>query len=277
MTTQEFHRLAWDAAHVARFWDFASSSPAFARDYFSRQVGVGLATFIRRLAPRASTVLDFGCGPGYLAEQLVRVGMRCGGCDSSPASVAAANARLGGAGAWQGALAIGALPLPYADGAFDLVVACETLEHLLPGDIDGLLAEWRRILAPGRGRLLVTTPNGEDLALAEVGCPGCGAVFHRFQHLRSFDGDALAALLEAHGFVTELCGATDFMRFQPPAGYGRGIAAVARRMRQALRALARGTCGLIDALPMCRKVPGGRWLRAQLGDGPHLFWLGTRS
>lgn len=46
---------------------------------------------------------------------------------------------------------------PDAFGTFDLVVACEVIEHVAhPGD---LLRHLKRFLAPG-GRILLTTPNG---------------------------------------------------------------------------------------------------------------------
>jgi 2-polyprenyl-6-hydroxyphenyl methylase/3-demethylubiquinone-9 3-methyltransferase len=49
---------------------------------------------------------------------------------------------------------------PAETGAFDLVVACEVIEHVAyPGR---LLAHLARFLAPG-GRVLVTTPNGSYL------------------------------------------------------------------------------------------------------------------
>lgn len=48
-------------------------------------------------------------------------------------------------------------PLPVEDGAYDLVLCCEVLEHL---DVDPMfmLAEINRVLRPG-GRLLLSTPN----------------------------------------------------------------------------------------------------------------------
>ena len=47
-------------------------------------------------------------------------------------------------------------PLPYPDGAFDLVVLCEVAEHL-PTEIP-VVAEIGRVLAPG-GHLVLSTPN----------------------------------------------------------------------------------------------------------------------
>ena len=46
--------------------------------------------------------------------------------------------------------------LPYDDGAFDLVVSCETIEHVPHPPV--AVAELARVLRPG-GTLLLTTPN----------------------------------------------------------------------------------------------------------------------
>jgi len=46
--------------------------------------------------------------------------------------------------------------LPFADGAFDLVVSFETIEHIRPQR--EFLAEVRRVLAP-EGMLLISSPN----------------------------------------------------------------------------------------------------------------------
>lgn len=49
-------------------------------------------------------------------------------------------------------------PFPYGDGAFDLVLCCEILEHL-PNDPTHVLSEIHRVTAKGTGTLILTTPN----------------------------------------------------------------------------------------------------------------------
>ena len=50
--------------------------------------------------------------------------------------------------------------LPFADQSFDLVVSCETIEHV--PDVEAALREFWRIARHG-GRLLLTTPNYVNL------------------------------------------------------------------------------------------------------------------
>ena len=101
--------------------------------------------------------------------------------------------------------------LPVADGAADVVIMSELIEHLV--DPDGAVAEARRILRPG-GSLLLSTPNlaawynrgllafGIQPIFSEVSLRG---VFGRpgrvvAGHLRLFTRRALTEFLTASGF-----------------------------------------------------------------------------
>ena len=55
------------------------------------------------------------------------------------------------------------------------------------------------MLKPG-GRLVVTTPNEEDLEQSKVVCPECLARFHKMQHVRSWSARTLTERLEGYGF-----------------------------------------------------------------------------
>ena len=94
-------------------------------------------------------VLDFGCGPGYLTEELARrvgsAGRACG-ADLNARFVADANRRA----EWIPNLSYVHLDgerLPFAGASFDRVLAKNVLEYV--PDLDGTLRELRRVLAPG--------------------------------------------------------------------------------------------------------------------------------
>lgn len=108
----------------------------------------------------ARRVLDVGCGEGQVARMaLTGDAELVVGIDPTWAQVVEAHGR-GGGPAYARA---GASGLPFADGAFDAVVACLVFEHIR--DVDDAIAEVARVLEPG-GRFLfflnhplLQTPN----------------------------------------------------------------------------------------------------------------------
>ena len=109
--------------------------------------------FAVRLA-RGKRVLDAGCGAGYGSAELADVAERVTGIDIAPEAVEYARAHyaLHNLSFEQASCT----QLPFADGAFDLVVAFEVIEHL--ENWRDFLQEVRRVLAPA-GQLIVSTPN----------------------------------------------------------------------------------------------------------------------
>ncbi len=137
-------------------------------------------------------VLDLGCGDGAFTTALAPEVATIVGADVAEAALRRARGRdpeldlrlVGIDG-----------PLPFDDGAFDLVWSSEVIEHV--ADTARWLSEARRVLAPG-GRLLVTTPNHGRVRLALGG-------IERFSeplgdHLHLYTARSLARLLDEFGF-----------------------------------------------------------------------------
>ncbi len=110
-----------------------------------------LALLARHIAAGES-VLQVDGGPGWLAEMMQAQGAQVVMTDLS--GVAVAKARTRGVEARQ--CEIDAGPLPFADGAFDVVVSDSQLEHRF--DHEHALDEMARVLRPG-GRLILLLPN----------------------------------------------------------------------------------------------------------------------
>lgn len=99
-------------------------------------------------------ILDAGCGSGPLSAALRDRGATVTGIDASAGMLALARRRLGD----DAALHVADLRdrLPFADGAFDDVVASLVLHYL--EDWGPTLAELRRVLRPG-GRLIASVDH----------------------------------------------------------------------------------------------------------------------
>ncbi|RYD99284.1 MAG: class I SAM-dependent methyltransferase [Sphingomonadales bacterium] len=115
---------------------------------------------------RGRDVLEFGCNVGGSAVVLAALGARLGGVDVDPVMppIAEANlARHGLGGDIRLVKANGGLP--FADAAFDLILANSVLEYVAPVDLDRTLGELHRVLRPG-GRLFICG-TASRLALRE--------------------------------------------------------------------------------------------------------------
>lgn len=107
-------------------------------------------------------VLEVACGRGGFVKELSRAGAHVTGCDLSLAALRVGHEKLRALGnGVSSALVQGdAQVLPFADDSFDIVVSCETIEHV--PEVKSALREMWRVTCPG-GRLLLTTPNYANL------------------------------------------------------------------------------------------------------------------
>lgn len=196
--------LKWNDYFVANFWNYyATYRP---NDYFTRQFGDRIVKATARFIDRGATICDFGCGAGYLLEKLVR-NFKAAGCDFSPSNVEATKARLGNAPNLLGVYLSTDAALPAK--SFDTVYLVETVEHLLEPQVLPTMEAVARVLKP-RGKIVVTTPNSEDLAASTVYCPSCQHTFHRWQHVRSFSEAELNVFMQRAGFEPIRIFTTDF-------------------------------------------------------------------
>lgn len=207
------HDIVWDDATIARLWNHHASTN---KDYFSDSHGERILKASRLPLGEPLNVLDYGCGPGFLWQHLQRLGARWRytGLDVSPDSVAALGRRAGGSANFEGAHLLAGLPTKLAAQSYDLAVMIEVVEHLDDARLSATLREIARLLKPG-GRLLLTTPNDEDLVAASKFCPECGAKFHERQHVRSWTAQSLSACLAANGFLTKWVRATNITVADP--------------------------------------------------------------
>jgi 2-polyprenyl-6-hydroxyphenyl methylase/3-demethylubiquinone-9 3-methyltransferase len=101
----------------------------------------------RGLKPSELSLLDVGCGGGFLSEEFAKSGFCVTGVDSSAATLQTAQNH-----AEQAKLDIKyvngrAEALPFDDATFDVVTCCDVLEHV--SDLDVVVKEIARVLKPG--------------------------------------------------------------------------------------------------------------------------------
>lgn len=107
---------------------------------------------------RGLRTLEVACGRGGFVRALTRDGAQACGLDFSMAALQIGKQRSLRSGSESGAVFVqgDAHTLPFPDNCFDILVSCETIEHL-PDPMKGV-REFHRVTKPG-GTLFLTTPN----------------------------------------------------------------------------------------------------------------------
>ena len=160
--------------------------------------------------------LDFSCGQGDVIAALLpylRSAHEIYATDFSDTYVRAVAERFKGEPRFRGATLIQSLPSRLPTGHFDVVFATEVIEHLRDDELDGMLAECKRVLKPG-GRVFFTTPNEEDYDAAKMMCPDCGCIYHKWQHVRTWTVDNLRDRMEEAGLRTRVVKAVAWLNWR---------------------------------------------------------------
>jgi ubiquinone/menaquinone biosynthesis C-methylase UbiE len=119
-------------------------------------------------------ILEVACGRGGFVRHLARAGAHVTGCDFSAAALHATRLKLCNDGQPPPVTLVqgDAQSLPFADNSFDILISCETIEHL--PEVQSALREMFRVTRPG-GKLFLTTPNYFNFM-------GLYEIYARFRH-----------------------------------------------------------------------------------------------
>lgn len=108
---------------------------------------------------RSATILDVGCGGGFLSNELALNGHKVTGVDLSHESIKVARAHDSTKSVEY--LVADAFNLPFADESFEVLTAMDFLEHI--EDPKAVIKEFSRVLKPG-GLFFFHTFNRNPLA-----------------------------------------------------------------------------------------------------------------
>jgi SAM-dependent methyltransferase len=144
---------------------------------FLRPLFRGIASDVAAAAPRATEVLEVGCGPGRLSILLAKQGRDVTGLDLDPAMVERARINVA-AIPWNAdgapSFVVGdAARMPFPDRAFDLVVSTLSMHHW--DDAAAGLAEIARVLRPGGRALIWDLRRGRPLLHGSLPDPAARA------------------------------------------------------------------------------------------------------
>lgn len=145
------------------------------------------------------TLLDVGCGEGYVLRHLRRVwpGLAVQGMDRDRQALSLARAATPNIPFWQG----DAAHLPFRDHSFDLLVCLEVLEHLREPWL--ALVELARV---SRGYVLLSVPHQPYFALANLlRGQNLGRLGEDPDHRHHWTGSQFLSLVKGRMKVVKLC------------------------------------------------------------------------
>jgi ubiquinone/menaquinone biosynthesis C-methylase UbiE len=139
--------------------EYFSKNPKSYADSYGQVTAEGYSFRVRRErllellgSGNGKRVLDIGCGPGVMTEEIIELGWNYTGCDISESMIEEAKRRYPGV-----AFQVGAVEkISAVDATYDAVVAMGLVEYVTSDR--AAIEEMRRVLKPG-GVLIVSLPN----------------------------------------------------------------------------------------------------------------------
>lgn len=164
----------------------------------------------RHLSGLAGGVLDLGCGPGHWTSYLYSLGADVTGIDMVPEFVGHARATYPALDFQAGSM----IELGLPDHSVAGILSWYSTIHLTPSELDSVLAQFRRLVAPSG--VLVAGFFDSDDTVAEFD--------HKVIAAYRWPADVFSARLEAAGFAE-----VERLRRQVPERPERRYAAIAAR------------------------------------------------
>jgi len=150
------------------------------------RIDLNRATLTTRAVPRdAKKILELGSGDGIVFNKLRKAGHDPVAFDISRIALKhiESNKLIQGT----------ANNLPFSSNSFDLVIACEVLEHIPNVAFSSVLEEIKRV---AKKYILITVPYNEKLKINYACCQKCGCIFNGAYHVRSFQKDDIKFLFK---------------------------------------------------------------------------------
>ena len=184
--------IVWTRELVNQFWNGMAHVDRDDRMAFGRMAKNCIHWLVARHLVAGGRHLDYGGGSGEVALHLISKGFPFAVFDPATERQKKTESALEGVEGFLGG------PGSVPESSFDAVTCFEVLEHVLDQDIEQVCNELAEHVKPG-GKLIISTPNSEDLLQDIAYCPMSNRYFHRWQHVRSVTPEWLTGVFEQRG------------------------------------------------------------------------------
>ena len=186
-------KLEWNNYNIKKFWDYQSQNSK--ECFFTYQFGSAISDIVK--IKLSDKVLDYGCGSGDLIQHLIKKSNAITGMDFAPETVESVRVRYKNNSSFNKCFTYD--EILEDGGTYDVIFVIEVIEHLTDKFLDDLFENLKKFTHSG-SKIIITTPNDENLDANIVYCPQCDQTFHRWQHLRKWSIGSLSAFLTSKGF-----------------------------------------------------------------------------
>lgn len=204
MISKKVKALEWNEENIEKFWNHHSQNP---QKYFTSLYGKNIIKFVSKYINKKSSVLDYACGTGGLTKRLLEAGFFVSCTDMSARSRTIIHKMFNSHSAFKGVFSSDSFN--EINFKVDVVILVEIVEHVSDNDLDQIFSNITQVLLSG-GKIIITTPNDENLDHETVFCPCCENTFHRWQHVRSWNRDSLSKFILKKGFHNLVVKEVDF-------------------------------------------------------------------
>ena len=181
----------WTSEEIKQFWVYES---LHSERFWGKNFGKSLTQIFKNEIKSAKKILDLGCGDGSLLKEIGSISNEkmVYGYENSKELISELRRN------YRNTENITFLSNP-KENEYDLIFCTEVIEHLYDKDLDNLIKVIKKIKSPN-GHVIFTTPNNENLKNSFIYNPVNNKVFHRWQHVRSWDENKLQSYLNKHKF-----------------------------------------------------------------------------
>jgi len=153
---------------------------------------------LKRKNPGAK-ILELGFGKGDLILDLIKEGFNVRGVDISQENVRTLQEKLKGKNVPSSNISYGdILKTSFPDEEFDIIIACEVLEHIT--SLDEAVKEMNRILKP-QGTIIISVPYRQKIKMEE--CIFCHRMTPRDGHIHSFSKKSTLRLFKKYNIEVQ--------------------------------------------------------------------------
>lgn len=184
--------IKWNQDLVNKFWNGLAETGADDAGSFGRMAKRCIHWLIAGHLESGGRHLDYGAGSGEIAAYLIDQGYPFSVHEPAVERNKKLFQTLKGVDGFLGVVD------EEPAGGFDVVTCFEVLEHVLDEEFERVCDHLVGHLKLD-GRLIISTPNNENLARDMVYCPISNMTFHRWQHVRSISPAWLEQKLAKRG------------------------------------------------------------------------------